>query len=243
MRLVDGSSVHAVFDDVLSPEEFAFVQRFFIDEPFTYVQQAKMHRVFSVMDGSALESVPYLSPGATQNNGSVPFPSGKAIDILMRLVDDNLTAFQHLIGEKGRDWQYFFGKPFLYPQGTALSWHDDYTGAAGAFIYYAHRRWEASWGGELMIGDPQLTNVPWARSKAYGSAEETAYCTHLDDEHHSQKIVDVGFGRFVMPKPNRLVVIGPGIQHAIKRVEAAAGQNMRRSISGIFVNRAKKEVR
>ena len=51
-----------------------------------------------------------------------------------------------------------------------------------------------------------------------------------------------GAGSFVMPKPNRLVIIRGGLPHKIAKVSVAAGSHLRRSITGFFKRTASKLV-
>jgi len=39
---------------------------------------------------------------------------------------------------------------------------------------------------------------------------------------------------YIMPKPNKLVIITSGIIHSIKKVKEAAGDRVRASITGFF---------
>lgn len=75
---------------------------------------------------------------------------------------------------------------------------------AGAFIFYAHALWRSDWGGELLIANPGDIVPP------------------------------IGEGFFVDPRPNRLVVLRGGLRHSLKKVEAAAGENNRLSVTGFF---------
>jgi 2OG-Fe(II) oxygenase superfamily len=43
-------------------------------------------------------------------------------------------------------------------------------------------------------------------------------------------------GAFIYPQPNRLVLLRGGTRHCIKKVESAAGQAYRASVSGFFFN-------
>jgi Rps23 Pro-64 3,4-dihydroxylase Tpa1-like proline 4-hydroxylase len=106
-----------------------------------------------------------------------------------------------------------------------LSWHrDDSELYAGAFIYYAHPHWNAHWGGELLIAD-----VP-------DDLDIMAY--RFENEPYSEQLLEHGAGRFVMPKSNRLVILG-GAPHAVAPVSAAAGQNVRASVSGFFLRESR----
>lgn len=121
-------------------------------------------------------------------------------------------------------WDRIAGRPWVYPQGTGLSWHvDDHELYAGAFIYYAHPAWNAHWGGELLIGetDPEQGKLP-----VMGHRFET--------EPYSEQLLDLGHGSFVMPKPNRLILLGSA-PHMVTKVSAAAGHNVRATVAGFFL--------
>ena len=57
---------------------------------------------------------------------------------------------------------------------------------------------------------------------------------HLDNDDASRLLMAHGVGSFVMPKPNRLVIIAGGVPHSVARVRPAAGRKVRASISGFF---------
>jgi len=48
-------------------------------------------------------------------------------------------------------------------------------------------------------------------------------------------------GIFVTPRPNRLVLLKAGTEHAVSRLSSAIGSGFRRSMSGFFVTRARLE--
>lgn len=126
------------------------------------------------------------------------------------------------------DWDRVCARPYVYPQGTGLSWHvDDHELYAGAFIYYAHPHWNAHWGGELLIAesDPET-------DAEQGDMPIMAY--RFETEPYSERLLEVGCGNFVMPKPNRLVILG-GAAHMLARVSPAAGASVRASVSGFFL--------
>lgn len=103
--------------------------------------------------------------------------------------------------------------------GVKLRWHLD-GHCAGAFTWYAHRRWEPNWGGELLIpaGDaPKKLPRLHCWSKGF-----------LDG-------VDVGTGLYIAPKPNRCVVLAPGVLHGVTRVDSDAGDNVRLGVVGFLM--------
>ena len=111
--------------------------------------------------------------------------------------------------------------------GTGLSWHCDAGPYTGAFIYYAHPTWNAQWGGELLVADG---------CGDYAQADREDGRRHrLDNARENEILLREGTGRYVMPKPNRLVYLQGGTPHRIMPVLPAAGQNPRVSVAGFFV--------
>jgi hypothetical protein len=46
-------------------------------------------------------------------------------------------------------------------------------------------------------------------------------------------VLDPGYGNYYSPKPNRLVIIGK-VFHKVERVDQAAGNNCRKSLTGFY---------
>lgn len=147
------------------------------------------------------------------------YPSNTALDAVITTLLSDPEAYESVVGD---DWGAVSARAYVYPHGTGLSWHrDDSELYAGAFIYYAHPHWNAHWGGELLIADETDDDL-----------DIMAY--RFENESYSDRLLEHGAGRFVMPKPNRLVILG-GAPHAVAPVSAAAGQNVRASVSGFFL--------
>lgn len=160
--------------------------------------------------------------------GAIPgtYPSGTALDLVLEAVLGAAHEAEDLIGSA---WAHATARAYAYPRGTALSWHGDDTHAYdGAFIYYAHPHWNAHWGGELLLADGPT-----------GGDDDMPIMAHrFDDEGYSQALLESGTGRFVMPKPNRLVLLGQA-PHMVAPVRDAAGSNVRASVSGFFLSEPK----
>ena len=104
-------------------------------------------------------------------------------------------------------------------QGVKLRWHLD-SHCIGAFTYYAHRQWEVDWGGELFIpNQAEPLTLPkhhcWSR-------------TYLEG-------VDTGLGVYIAPKPNRCVVLAPGVLHGTSRIDQDAGNAVRLAVVGFLL--------
>jgi Rps23 Pro-64 3,4-dihydroxylase Tpa1-like proline 4-hydroxylase len=105
-----------------------------------------------------------------------------------------------------------------------LGWHDDGEERTAAYTFYAHPAWAPEWGGELLIGTKRQDNT----------GRGTAFRRDDTFDELSPTVAGVCAGVFVVPLPNRLVVIRSGVPHRINRVEMAAGTNWRVSIAGFF---------
>jgi hypothetical protein len=144
---------------------------------------------------------------------------------LRRLLSRVMKAAEKRGSLVPKHWLGVACRPYIYPVGTSLAWHqDDHTHYAGSFIYYAHPSWSVSWGGELLVSDelddaPSVTRTP-----------------RLDSRRFSETIIRRGSGAFVMPRPNRLVMLGSAY-HSIAPVRAAAGEHVRASIAGFFLTK------
>ncbi len=152
------------------------------------------------------------------------FPSETALDHVLAGILGEADRLEGLIGDA---WAHVTARVYVYPRGAGLSWHgDDHALYSGAYIYYAHPHWNAHWGGELLVADmPEVSgDVPIMGHR-------------FDNESYSESLMEVGAGHYVAPKPNRLVVLG-GAPHMVAPVRAAAGDAVRASVSGFFLNEA-----
>jgi hypothetical protein len=226
----------AVFDDVLSPEQFQTVWDFFQRETYEGVHARIREVGWRLDDGEPLwggsvawPSVPIASmlpPDLDLNKAPMKFyPTGNGVDAALEAIKAYCPRVENLIGKEGEAWAGISAKPFVYPQGTGLSWHGDSGSYSGAFIYYAHPEWNVLWGGELLVAEPSTRNVKPPQGAAH----------RFENRRENEELMRVGRGSFVMPKPNRLVFIAPGVPHMISKVSSAAGNHARISLAGFFV--------
>lgn len=154
--------------------------------------------------------------------GSDSYPSDTPIDHVIRALLDQPDVHTGLVDE---GWDRISARAYVYPRDTGLSWHvDDHELYAGAFIYYAHPIWNAHWGGELLIAELDHESDADVPIMAY----------RFETEAYSNQLLEMGCGSFIMPKPNRLVILA-GAPHMIARVSPAAGHNVRASVTGFFL--------
>lgn len=214
---------HVIVDDFLDEEAWTDVWTLFQVADLAPVTRTA--GAWKLGDGTPLGADEIVTPPRDAElpaPGAEPgrFPSGTALDHVVAALLAHADALAPLVGT---DWAHLTARPYVYPAGTALSWHGDDTALyTGAFVYYAHPHWNAHWGGELLLADvPPEADLPIMGHR-------------FDDEGYSAALLERGEGRFVMPKPNRLVVIGAS-PHMIAPVRAAAGSSIRASISGFFL--------
>ena len=226
----------AVYDDVLSQQDFEAVHNYLQVENYQWVHAQKWRKVWRLSDGSPLKGPVVYSHDVGEK--APVYPTRCALDIIIETILSSSQQLCDLVGRHGSDWTGFSASPYLYPAGSGLSWHVDSTPwcYTGAYAFFAHPRWDIQWGGELLIADESCKiehpRDPGAHEKQ--SINQFIESQYVDGGYFNERVLAKGLGRFIMPKPNRLVVIAVGNLHAVRRVEPAAGDHLRQSISGFF---------
>ena len=214
-----------IIDDFLDEEDWAAL--------WTEFQFAELHPVsrtvgaWKLDDGVPLGGAEVVTPPRDAELAHDPeqpqlYPSETAIDSVITNLLAESEAYADVVGD---DWARISARAYVYPAGTSLSWHrDDSELYSGAFIYYAHPHWNAHWGGELLVAEDTSEELPIMGHR-------------FENEAYSEGLLESGAGRFVMPKPNRLVILG-GAPHAVAPVSPAAGDSVRASVTGFFLRNA-----
>jgi 2OG-Fe(II) oxygenase superfamily len=162
-----------------------------------------------------LEGVPLRGPTWTIGSEGLPADHPPALAPLTRkLIELRL---------RDRPAQRVSLTPWLYPAGTALGLHRDDRDFDGAFVYYLTREWDVHWGG--LLGCVTEVNDRPLPARAI-----------LDPANERSSVAQSGYGRWIAPAWNRLVLIEPNTRHFISRVDAAAGDRVRITIAGFFHN-------
>ncbi len=224
----------AIIDDFLPQDEAEFVWRYVQDEQYEMVHQKKWVKAFRLSDGCPMWGPPYLSDDYEANSKNKVFPTGRAIDLVISRLKQVAKDYDNLIGKFGQDWAYFFARAYLYSADQGLSWHrDNQNNATGAYVYYAHREWDPQWGGEFLVAPAQTKHHVIPTTKLYEGTEKFLG-SHLDNKFERDVLMESGHGQYIMPKPNRLVLLTSGVIHCIKKVDPAAGNRVRATIQGFF---------
>ena len=211
-----------VIDDFLNEEEWGALWT-----EFQFMELNPVSRTvgaWKLNDGIPLGGDQIVTPTKDQELVHDPeqplvYPTQTAIDAVISNLLAESEAYAQIAGE---DWSRISARAYVYPQNTSLSWHrDDSEIYTGAFIYFAHPHWNAHWGGELLVAED--------------TDDDLGIMAHrFENEAYSEALMERGMGRYIMPKPNRLVLIG-GAPHAVAPVSPAAGQNVRASVVGFFL--------
>jgi hypothetical protein len=219
----------AVFDDFLPPDQHAAVSQFIAREDVGFVHDEGWSRAYPCSDNPSIGKTTYLSRPAPVVRCARSFPVGSAIDHLLSAITHRLYDLAPWLGGHGRDFDLFSARACLYPVGCGIGWHRHGRGAS--YSYYAHPVWQPSWGGELLILQPG--NPALEKNSAPRSARFSFEPHPLDDA-----VMDCGLARAIWPKPNRMVVLHKGATHAVLRVQPAAGDHLRSSVTGFTLRDA-----
>ena len=236
MNFVDSRGPALIIDDLLSREDFNLVGRYVQDERYEFVHRQEWVKAWRLNDGTPLRGPATLSHKNSTDRVSRVFPTGLGIDILIGRLIELEEALVPWSGKLSVDWSYFFCRPYIYPAGAALSWHrDNQHNTTAAFTFYCHPVWNVAWGGELLLAGPESKEFELPTVELFGG-EKRFIGTHLDNTAENDALLSDGIGQYILPKPNRLVVVPMGLFHCIKRVEAAAGLAVRMTLQGTFMD-------
>lgn len=215
MKLILKTANFGILDQVLPQENFNAFVKFFCDLDFERSSH-KLLKVWRINDGEIFGGTSYKDKGYPFNN-----PMDWIHKNVYGLAKDQM---KELVGEEGVDWEGISYRPYIYPPGSKISWHND-CGYSAACIFYCHKKWQHFWGGELMLATTKDNAVP----------KLTDATDDLFSRDYMQPILDqYGFGQYITPLPNRMVFTKTGVWHSINRVDPSAGDNNRFSIVAFF---------
>jgi hypothetical protein len=257
MKLIERNPQFHVYDDVLSVEDFRAVWHYIQLESYVPVHHDEWAKVWRISDGIPLGATAAVflekpkSPASGVTAGgeakrgrglSRAYPTHTALDRVLETIVEHLDQFTELVGERGVAFENISARSFLYPQGTGLSWHEDDVLYSGGYAFYAHPEWNSQWGGELLVADESTRSrdieseqiVTLVRDEGRIKLTKTRIPPFLDNARQNAVLGNVGMGRYITPKPNRLVVIAGGNPHMINAVRSAAGDHVRCTIAGFF---------
>jgi hypothetical protein len=213
MKQIIKTPKFVVYDDVLTREECLQLWKYVQDEHYTSpLASGEWIKVWRLGDQSPLGTNVYYQSQA---------PFNTPLDLMVKPAVEVAKLHPEIVA----GFEDISLRSYLYPRGSKLSWHDDRTEFSGALTYYIHPRWGSTWGGELMVAEvPPITQV-------FSSPPDPAHLSHEWEDHYLSVF---GLGQWITPKPNRLVLMAPGVYHGINRVDDDAGDHVRCSIVGFY---------
>lgn len=227
-----------VIDDLLPPDEFRrFVQALQFTE-YSVLQNKSWNKAYGPPGPTILESE-LVVRGQREITPPGLSHVGKVMDLLVGEGSPLERLFQG--GEAARD-HIVTGRVILFGRGGGLRWHADASDQIGAYIYYGHPEWQTSWGGELMIMDGATTLGHGLTEKAAGSFGKATnkklggvIGPDFQLDGAEERRAANGLGRFIMARPNRLVVLSGTAEHRVAPVTDSAGDHLRCSLTGFIV--------
>lgn len=232
-----------IIDNFISRKSFTTLWNFFQSENFEFIQSKEWVKINRLQDGNALYSEPFFSDSIIGIDLDRIYPTKTGIDILFSQINRNLKYLSKWTGTKGRNWSHYFGRGYLYPINTGLSWHDDFTEITAAYIFYVNPIWNIQWGGELLVADEKTKDIKRSKKPIDAKGTKKFLGPYLDNCDENQQILERGYGHYILPKPNRFVILKSGIIHSVKKVDQSAGDNCRCSFAGFFINKNKSDNR
>jgi len=216
MKCAFKNEIAAVFDDVFETDAFNYFVGFYNSQEFMFRSSGVWQKIWRINDGEFL---------AGAEIDSRQLPVNNCYDWLHQQVYGLATQHvQDIVGKEGEAWDHIVYRPYIYPVGSKISWHDDY-GYSAACIFYCHREWSPFWGGELMIAStPSIDTIDTSQ----GGDDQ------INRKFSKELLNHFGYGMYFGCNPNRLVFSKGGAWHAINRVDTSAGEHVRASVVAFF---------
>jgi hypothetical protein len=227
-----------VIDDLLEAGQRDRLWNYFQMQPFQRVE-ALDKQAHSLRDEGTVLRGPTVGWGYKWDD---EYPTETVVDDVLKALIDASELFAPTIGRRGVDWDIVSATPTILVAGHGLAWHRDADQHAGTWVYFAHREWNIEWGGELLVAHeadiPREFGPYLHRLRPMEELPEPpAWRSHLDNVDANELLMARGLGSYLVPKPNRLVVLKGGTPRAIAKVRTSAGRHVRASFGGFFVKK------
>jgi|FreactcultureFD7_1027221.scaffolds.fasta_scaffold03088_2 hypothetical protein len=222
MKLSVNESNVAIVDGVFEDQQFKDFHSYFNKLDFNYASNTGWQKVWRITDGQILGS---HAVNHSQVPTNTPFDW---IDQTVYLLAKQ--HFEHIVGKEGEDWVDIIHRPYIYPVGTKISWHDDFA-YSGACIFYCHTEWSPYWGGELFVAK---TSNPEECERLAKEKSKDSLNNIITREYVNPILNEYGMGFYFSPLPNRMAFTSGKVWHAINRVDQSAGDAVRCSIVSFF---------
>ncbi len=199
---------YIVIDDFLDEDFFETLAAEVLDVNYTAMPSV----VDPVVDGDALRSRGVALP----HDDACPASGPRSA--VYRAILDEVLARPDFFGRPPEAWSRLTFAFWRYAAGARLGWHNDaLAGRTGEFILYLHRDWDLRWAGELVLldGEPPEDLGSNALERLPRAVRDTARSLTA-----------------IPPLPNRLVLMRSGTPHYVNRVDLAASDSVRSTLTG-----------
>ena len=234
MRVVRETADYIICDDFLEPKDFELILQY--AQLQDYARNPKWMKPWDLADRPPWQSgetvyhpTKWLPPGDPRRQ----YPTGTARDRLI----DRILSTKFYRNNFSRNAKSMTARSYLHQQGASLDWHNDAGRFAGAYAYYCHPRWHASWGGELMIVEVDIPDdlLPDREILEDGKIVKRKSWNVIHKDDLSELLFErTTSAQFLYPVPNRILIMRRGLSHKIGLVKNNA-PFARCSIAGFFL--------
>ncbi len=236
MKVLKATDRYTVIDDFLPAEEFELLLEYAARND--YARNPKWIKPWDLADEMPWQTGEtvytrgkHLGPDDPRRS----FPTGMAVDLLLKRILAS-DFYRTRVPDS-----YVTARTYLHPPGSGLDWHDDGGRFAGAYTFYVHPRWHASWGGELLLIEDDIGRgpLPDKRHMVGGKVEteKGAWNVLHKDDLSAMLFERATATEFVFAKPNRIVFVTRGLWHKISLVKQNA-PFPRTAVAGFFLTEA-----
>ncbi len=234
MKVVSETENYIILDDFLDERSFGLIHEYTMMND--YARNPKWMKPWDLADSMPWQSGETVYHPEKRLDAGDPrrqYPTGTAVDAFIEKVI-NTKFYRQNFASKAKAMTV---RSYLHPQGGSLDWHDDGGRFAGAYAFYTHRRWHASWGGEFLLIEDELPGamLPEHEYMEGGEVKRRRTWYVIDKEDLSVLLME-GATRttWFFPKPNRILMMRGGLWHKINLVKTNAA-TARCSIAGFFL--------
>ncbi len=234
MQVVREREDYIILDDFLEPRDFRLMLEY--AQLNDYARNPKWVKPWDLADRPPWQSGetvyhPYkkLPPGDPRRQ----YPTGTALDLLI----DRILGCKFYRSKFQPTCKSMTARSYLHPQGSSLDWHNDAGRFAGAYAFYCHPRWHASWGGELMLIEDDIPDelLPEKEIMEEGEIQRRRNWNVIHKDDLSELLLArTTSTEFIFPVPNRIVIMRRGLWHKIGLVKDQAPM-ARCSVAGFFL--------
>jgi len=234
LRVIRQTPDYIVCDDFLEAKDFELMLQY--AQLQDYARNPKWIKPWDLADRPPFQSgetvyhpTRRLPPGDPRRQ----YPTGTALDRLLEKILSTKFYRQNF----ARSCKSMTARSYLHQQGASLDWHNDAGRFAGAYAFYCHPRWHASWGGELMLIEDDIPDdlLPEREIMEDGEIVRRRNWNVIHKEDLSELLFErTTSTQFIFPVPNRLLIMRRGLWHKIGLVKNNA-PFARCSVAGFFL--------